>query len=103
VARLLELARALACEPKVVLLDEPSSGLNAGESESLGSLLIELASRGVGVLLVEHDMNLVMRLCEWIYVLNFGKLIAEGSRAEIQANPMVQAAYLGTAIQNGSR
>jgi branched-chain amino acid transport system ATP-binding protein len=94
-ARLVELARALACEPSVLLLDEPSSGLNESEGERLASLLTGLAERGMAVLLVEHDMELVMRICTRIYVLDFGRLIAAGAPAEISANAEVQAAYLG--------
>jgi branched-chain amino acid transport system ATP-binding protein len=96
-ARLLELARALACEPKVLLLDEPSSGLDSAESDRLGSLLSELASLGVAVLLVEHDMDLVMRICSRVHVLDFGRLIASGTPEQVSTNPQVQAAYLGTA------
>ena len=96
-ARLLELARALACEPKVLLLDEPSAGLGSGETDRLGDLLSELAALGVAVLLVEHDMDLVMRVCSKIYVLDFGRLIASGNAAQVSADPLVQAAYLGTA------
>ena len=96
-ARLLELARALACEPKVLLLDEPSSGLGSAESERLGSLLAELASLGMAILLVEHDMDLVMRVCTRIHVLDFGELIASGTPDQITSDPQVQAAYLGTA------
>jgi branched-chain amino acid transport system ATP-binding protein len=96
-ARLLELARALACEPKVLLLDEPSSGLGSGESERLGRLLTELASLGMAILLVEHDMDLVMRICSRIHVLDFGELIASGTPEQITSDPQVQAAYLGTA------
>jgi branched-chain amino acid transport system ATP-binding protein len=94
-ARLLELARALACKPRVLLLDEPFSGLDTGESTRLGDLLEELAGEGQAVLLVEHDMEMVMRLCQPIYVLSFGSVIACGSPAEIRANAQVQAAYLG--------
>jgi branched-chain amino acid transport system ATP-binding protein len=94
-ARLLELARALACSPKVLLLDEPSSGLDAIESERLATLLQELAHDGIAVVLVEHDMEFVMGLCTHIHVLDFGRLIATGDPAAIQANPEVQAAYLG--------
>lgn len=96
-ARLLELARALACEPKVLLLDEPSSGLGSGETDRLGDLLSELAELGVAVLLVEHDMDLVMRVCSKIYVLDFGRIIASGNATQVSADPLVQAAYLGSA------
>ncbi len=94
-ARLLELARALACSPKVLLLDEPFSGLDSTESDRLGDLLDELVSDGLAVLLVEHDMEMVMRLCARIHVLSFGTVIATGSPHEIKADPAVQEAYLG--------
>ena len=96
-ARLLELARALAGRPTVLLLDEPGSGLDEGECHALGSLLLSLARDGVGVLLVEHDMELVMRVCEHVYVLDFGQLLAEGTPAEVSADAAVQTAYLGSA------
>lgn len=95
-ARLVELARALATNPKLLLLDEPSSGLNEEETEEMASLLRRLVSTGLAVLLVEHDMSFVMGTCEYIYVLDFGSIIATGTPTEVQNNPMVQAAYLGT-------
>jgi branched-chain amino acid transport system ATP-binding protein len=95
-ARLVELARALALGPRVLLLDEPSSGLDPAESEAFGDLLVELADDGLGILLVEHDVELVMRVCHRIFVLDFGQIIAEGTPAEIQANERVQEAYLGS-------
>jgi branched-chain amino acid transport system ATP-binding protein len=95
-ARLVELARALATNPKVLLLDEPSSGLNEEETEEMAALLRTLVAEGLAVLLVEHDMSFVMGTCEYIHVLDFGKIIATGTPTQIQADPIVQAAYLGT-------
>jgi branched-chain amino acid transport system ATP-binding protein len=100
-ARLVELARALATNPKVLLLDEPSSGLNEEETEDMARLLRLLVADGLAVLLVEHDMSFVMGTCEVIYVLDFGKIIANGTPVEIQRDPMVQAAYLGSAAVVG--
>lgn len=96
-ARLVELARALASKPKVLLLDEPSSGLNEDETDAMGELLQELAADGLGVLLVEHDMRMVMEVCEFIHVLDFGQIIARGTPAQVRRDPAVQAAYLGAA------
>jgi len=95
-ARLVELARALALNPRVLLLDEPSSGLNEEETEEMASLLRTFVDEGLAVLLVEHDMSFVMGTCEYIHVLDFGTIIATGTPAEIQENPVVQSAYLGT-------
>ena len=96
-ARLVELARALATGPELLLLDEASSGLNDTETAAVGNLLRRLvAETGLAVLLVEHDMSFVMGLCSTIYVLDLGEIIASGTPAEMQANGRVQAAYLGT-------
>ena len=96
-ARLLELARSLATRPRLLLLDEPSSGLSDTESEELGDLLCRLAEAGMGVLLVEHDMELVMRVCSDINVLDFGAILMAGTPAEVRADDRVRAAYLGAA------
>jgi branched-chain amino acid transport system ATP-binding protein len=94
-ARLVEMARALATSPSVLLLDEPSSGLNAEETQGVGEVLKQLASEGMGVLLVEHDMTLVMSICARVDVLDNGSVIAHGEPAAVQADPLVQEAYLG--------
>jgi ABC-type branched-subunit amino acid transport system ATPase component len=96
--RLVELARALAGDFRILLLDEPSSGLDRQETEQFGRILKTVVEeRGVGVLLVEHDMSLVLDICEQIYVLDFGELIFEGSPLEVIGSPVVRAAYLGDA------
>ena len=95
--RLVEIARALACRPDVLLLDEPAAGLSAGEKQLLATLLKRLAEQGLRVLLVEHDVRLVMQVCDRIAVLDGGRLIADGTPAEVRAMPEVIAAYLGAA------
>jgi branched-chain amino acid transport system ATP-binding protein len=96
-SRLVELARALATRPSVLLLDEPASGLDENETTSLASLLTQLAREGLAVVLVEHDMGLVMQVCHRVAVLDQGRLLALGEPAEIRADPQVRSAYLGQA------
>ncbi len=93
--RKLEIARALAMEPELILLDEPASGLNARETRDLGTLIGKIKGMGITVILVEHDMELVMDISDCVNVVNFGRCIASGDPAQIQSNPEVVAAYLG--------
>lgn len=95
--RRLEIARALATEPKLLALDEPAAGMNATETESLKSLLQSIRADGVTILLIEHDVKLIMGLCDRVAVLDYGKKIAEGVPEEVRRNPAVVAAYLGGA------
>jgi len=94
--RRVEIARALASEPRVLLLDEPTAGMNPVEVAAIAELIREVARGGRSVLLVEHNVRLVMEVCQRITVLNFGKVIAEGPPAEVASHPAVVAAYLGT-------
>jgi branched-chain amino acid transport system ATP-binding protein len=93
--RLLEIARALALEPRMILMDEPAAGLNSHETIGLAALIRRIRESGVTVVLVEHDMDLVMDVCDAVVVLNLGRKLAEGTPREIQENTAVIAAYLG--------
>ena len=95
IARLVEVARALMTQPKVLLLDEPAAGLIEAETEALGRLLRELAAEGLSIILVEHDMELVMPVCSTVTVLDQGQILATGTPAEILRNQAVVEAYLG--------
>ncbi|UCG13525.1 MAG: ABC transporter ATP-binding protein [Deltaproteobacteria bacterium] len=96
--KLLEVARALATDPEILLLDEPAGGLNTRETEKLANLIHRIQDRGITVLLVEHDMNLVMDISEEILVMNFGEKIAEGNPRQIKDDPLVIQAYLGEEV-----
>jgi len=97
----LEIARALALDPKILLLDEPAAGCNAVETEEIDHLIAEVAASGVAILLVEHDMKMVMRISNHIVVLDHGEKIAEGAPAAVSRNPAVIAAYLGVENADG--
>ena len=105
IARLVEVGRALAAEPTMLLLDEPAAGLDERESDELfRALQLASADKGVSLLVVEHDLDFVMGLCEFVYVLDAGALIASGTPGEVQSNPAVQEAYLGAEhVSGGTR
>ncbi|HZJ72794.1 MAG TPA: ATP-binding cassette domain-containing protein, partial [Planctomycetota bacterium] len=94
--RLMEIARALAADPTLLLLDEPAAGLRLKEKEGLATVLRQLRDEGLSILLVEHDMDLVMGLVDRVVVMEFGTKLIEGTPEEVQASPAVRAAYLGT-------
>jgi branched-chain amino acid transport system ATP-binding protein len=98
--RLLEIARALMAKPELLLLDEPAAGLSIPERKLLAELIGKIRKLGITILLVEHDMDLVMKVCDEIVVLEFGSKIAEGTAASIQNNPRVLAAYLGEEVNH---
>lgn len=91
-------ARALAGSPRVMLADEPAAGLDTAESRALGQEITDIAEGGVSILLIDHDMGLVLEVCDYIYVLDFGQIIAEGTPTEIRANEAVIDAYLGSEV-----
>ena len=95
--RLLEIARALAAEPRIILFDEPAAGLTPAELERLGGIVSGIAERGIAVLLIEHDMRFLLPLAQRVVVLNFGAKIAEGTPQQVRAHPDVMQAYLGDA------
>ncbi len=99
--KLVGVARALAASPSLICMDEPAAGLDTSESEFLGQRIRKVADDGTAVVLIDHDMGLVLGICDYIYVLDFGRVIAEGTPAEIRSNPAVLEAYLGTRNAHG--
>ena len=101
--RRLEMARALASSPRLLLLDEPTAGMNAVETAAVGEQILQARQSGLSIILVEHDMALVGQVCDEVCVLNFGEVIARGTPDEVKANPAVVEAYLGKDESNGNR
>jgi branched-chain amino acid transport system ATP-binding protein len=95
VQRRVEIARAISARPKILLLDEPVAGMNHEEADEIRRLILELRDNGLSILLIEHDMSFVMNLCDYLYVLDFGVMIARGRPEEVRTNPTVLDAYLG--------
>jgi branched-chain amino acid transport system ATP-binding protein len=100
--RMVEVARAVAAEPSVLLLDEPGAGMDPAESDYFGDLLLQIHDGAHSVVLIEHDVPMVLRVCDRIYVLQFGKLIAQGTPDEIRADDAVREAYFGSAVEVAS-
>jgi len=101
--KILEIARAMGCRPRLLLLDEPAAGLNHSEVEEMNKLILKIHSKGISVLLIEHNMRLVMNLCHNLTVLDFGRVIAQGTPDEIRPNKRVQEAYLGKGTRGDGR
>ncbi len=99
--RRLEMARALAAQPRLILLDEPTAGMNPTETRALGERILEMRAEGIAVLVIEHDMSLIHQVCDTIYVLNFGQIIAQGTPDAIRRDPAVIEAYLGRDAAEG--
>jgi ABC-type branched-subunit amino acid transport system ATPase component len=100
--RRLEMARALGTNPRLVLLDEPTAGMNPVETEALGEQILRLQADGLTVLVIEHDMSLIHQVCDEVYVLSFGEILAHGTPDEIKHNPLVIEAYLGQEEADGA-